>query len=592
MLVTNPPARASLAEVLEHPWMLRGFNGPPDSHMVHREPLRADELDRHVIRGMKGFEFGTEDEIERNLRKVLESDSYIRAVQAWDRKRSGRNGASHRFEFSNSSLAISYDGSASNAHKNESTMSPSKKSKRFSGFDFYRRKLFSPSSSPPTTPSHSPPTSQSLLSIGDGTREPVDPTQGFHPLISMYYLSREKLERERVYGPGRFASSQLSLQSVTPANAPAVETSAPPPYPSTKHLSQPTPVKKDQQQLSAPIPASAKADYSMPLPRLPAPETSHYSDMSYDATAAASPTSAAFHGQVRARDAGLPAPPAAKRLDIPQPSTHPMPGPQTALPRAPPASTHRRSHSMSQRPTALRGSGGMFSGGEERVDEHGEEQASHTARLDAEFSEQEQGRGPSEENRMPSHAHEGGPLSAGATLVRKFGTLLVGKGDDTKRSVGKRMTVVDSVPLRPGDEGEKGAEVSGKRGADADVRKSIIGSPPIAASQSQPLGNIHRRAATILDPQGRQIRHERRSSTGGALLPSIGGTIGRHRRPSTGYGTSSGRPTGLGGFGRTEKVDENVEQEAADQDDGFKDGQSGHHNDKEFKPVHLKGLFR
>jgi hypothetical protein len=47
----------------------------------------------------------------------------------------------------------------------------------------------------------------------------------------------------------------------------------------------------------------------------------------------------------------------------------------------------------------------------------------------------------------------------------------------------------------------------------------------------------------------------------------------------------------LGGFGHTEKVEENVEQEAGDQDDSFKDGQSGHQSDKEFKPVHLKGLF-
>ncbi|KAG1729329.1 uncharacterized protein EDB91DRAFT_1159743 [Suillus paluster] len=580
MLVTNPAVRASLTEVLEHPWMVRGFNGPPDSHMVIRDPLRADDIDKQVIKGMRGFEFGTEEEIERNLRKVLESDAYIRAVQAWDRKR-GRNGANQRFEFSNSSLAISFDGSATNTHKNETT--PSKKSKRFSGFDFYRRKLFSPTSSPPATPSHSPPTSQSLLSIGDGARDPLDPTQGFHPLVAMYYLSREKLERERVYGPGRFASSQLSLQTAAPANAPTADAPAPPPYP-TKVFSQAPPVKKEQQQL--PTPASTKADYSMPLPRLPAPETSHYSDMSYDAaSAAASPTSATFHGQGRARDSGLPPPPATKRIDIP---STPTPGPATALPRAPPASTHRRSHSMSQRPTALRGWGGVFVSGESRVDEHGEEQVPHTAGLEGEFADQDNVL--SEDDRV--HTHEG-PLSAGATLVRRFGTLLVGKGDDAKRSIGKRTTMLGGAPLRPsGDDGEKTSDGSWKQGADADMRRSSIIPPqPIAASQSQPLGNVHRRAATILDPQGRQIRHERRSSTGGALLPSIGGTIGRHRRPSTGYGTSSGRPTGLSGFGRTEKVEENVEQEAVDQDESFKDGQSGHHSDKEFKPVHLKGLF-
>ena len=69
MLVTNPAQRAPLSEVLSHPWMVRGFRGPPDSHLVHREPLRADELDPQVFRQMKGFEFGSEDEIERKLKQ-------------------------------------------------------------------------------------------------------------------------------------------------------------------------------------------------------------------------------------------------------------------------------------------------------------------------------------------------------------------------------------------------------------------------------------------------------------------------------------------------------------------------------------------
>jgi hypothetical protein len=91
--------------------------------------------------------------------------------------------------------------------------------------------------------------------------------------------------------------------------------------------------------------------------------------------------------------------------------------------------------------------------------------------------------------------------------VRRFGTLLVGKGDDNKWSIGKRATVLGGVPLRPsGDDGEKAAETSWKWGADADVRRSSIAAPQsITASQSQPLGKVHRRAATILDPQGRHI---------------------------------------------------------------------------------------
>lgn len=595
MLVTNPAARASLPEVLEHPWMVRCFSGPPDSHLVHREPLRVDELDRQVIRGMKGFEFGTEEEIERRLIVVLESEAYIRAVAAWDRKR-GRNGGRWGESFSNSSLAISFDGSSSNIHKD--SLTPSKKSKRFSGFDFYRRKLFSPTSSPPTTPSHSPPNSQSHLSIADAGREPVDPMRGFHPLISMYYLAREKLERERVYGPGHFASSQISIQSGAVPNVPTVDESSASNAYGTKAPSQPA--KRDSQSLATP--ATARADYSMPLPRLPAPETSHYSGMSYDAApAAASPTAVTFHGQPRARDVGLPpvsAPTPTKRVDV----SPILPAPTTAtpMPRAPPASTHRRSHSLSQRPMALRGLGGVSGGTEKPVDELAEEiPMPHTAGPEvgefAVIKEKVVG-----EDERVSHD---GPFSAGATLVKRFGTLLGsggGRSDESKRgqgNVGKRATILGGVSLNVATDTEAEKQSNAvdmldeKSGTEPESRRQTTFSPPpISASQSQPLSHTHRRAATILDPQGRAMRHERRSSTGGALLPSLGGTIGRHRRPSTGYGTNSGRPMAVSRFGRTEEVEENAEHETSDsRDESYRDAS---HVDKDFKPVHLKGLFR
>lgn len=210
MLVVNPAARASLSEVLSHPWMVRGHGGPPDPHMLHREPLRIDDIDRQVIKGMSGFEFGDEEEIESKLRLVLTSESYARAVQNWEYKR-GVHGHNGHGGVSNASL-VSYDSAVSSGSgRNNYPSTPTKKSRRFSGFDF--RKIFSPSSSPPETPQHrSPPTSTSHLShsslLDAQQREPPDPTAGFHPLISMYFLAREKLERERVYGPGHFASSQ------------------------------------------------------------------------------------------------------------------------------------------------------------------------------------------------------------------------------------------------------------------------------------------------------------------------------------------------------------------------------------------------
>ncbi|KAH9895931.1 Pkinase-domain-containing protein [Cubamyces lactineus] len=623
MLVTNPAARAPLSEVLSHPWMVRGFRGPPDSHLVHREPLRADELDRSVIKGMKGFEFGTEEEIERKLIEVLESDAYYRAVQQWERKRmsNGRNGHSRWGEsFSNSSLAISHDGSFSTS-TTKVDQSPSKKAKRFSGFDFYRRKLFSPSSSPPSTPmAHSPPSSQSHLSntsLLETQREPPDPTYGFHPLISIYFLVREKMEREKVYGPGHFASSQLSLESSSRPDALSVDAPVQPPT-SAKQLSTPAVRKRD-------APITGKPDYSMPLPRLPAPETSHYSGMSYDITPATpSPTASSFP-QPRARDAALAVP---KREDGAQPRPIPKAVAATparmsmsmSMPREPASTAHRRSHSLSQRPWH-----GMFGfGGGDEVTEHG------TVRPRRDMPEPPRTAGPefgtfSEKmetpREEPDKATEDEPrtpvmLSAGATLVRKFGSLLGGRGDDSRRAGTpvKRGSILTSFTTPqprastepPSDDPQTAAERNGNGNqngvgedkAAGDGRKSGSPTPTgtISQSQSQPVGSVHRRAATILDPQGRSTRHERRSSTGAALMSGVGGTIGRHRRPSTGNSYGYAKPFQDRLFGRTDEEDEYVaaEDEDAQGENGVEDvpkGEESQGEDKEIKPVYLKGLF-
>ena len=181
-----------------------------------------------------------------------------------------------------------------------------------------------------------------------------DPTRGFHPLISIYFLVRERMERERVYGPGHFASSQMSL---VPA--------APQPQPQPEH----TP------QTQAPVPGD-RPDYTMALPRLPAPETSHFSGMSYEPSAATPSPTASNFPQPRARDPALSVP---KRADVSPGGALPLHAPDgpAKLPRAPQASAHRRSHSLSQRPSVSRGWTNMFGGGapptptQETVDEHG-----------------------------------------------------------------------------------------------------------------------------------------------------------------------------------------------------------------------------
>ncbi|KAH9173166.1 hypothetical protein EDB89DRAFT_742828 [Lactarius sanguifluus] len=680
MLVTNPQQRASLPDLLNHPWMTRGFNGPPDPHLLRREPLRADELDRHVIRGMTGFEFGTEEEIEHRLVAILDSEAYKRAVQHWESRRERPQIWSE--SLSNSSLAIAWDGTAGGqgGGNKTDTVTP-KKNKRFSGFDFYRRKLFSPSSSPPSSPFASPSASQSQLSnasLSDfNSKEPPDPTRGYHQLISIYYLAREKLERDRVYGPGHFASSQLSLNPPPPVSE---EVQAPPPSASNQStLVGPPPVVMPQK-------VAGGVDYSMRPSRLPAPESPHYSKMSYDVQVTPSPTAPTFQQQQqqqqqprpRARDAGLsitkpgdlsPAPVVVSGgLDATAGAPVPPSPASATMPRAPPASTHRRSHSVSHRQNVPRGWTSMFGGGGggggAGVSEHGQlrvnvngHEAPRTAGPElTTFAERMEDEQPVTAASEPSPPPEvmlspaTPTTSPGATLVRKFGSLLIGGG--SVRAAGDRATKRTSIlgfgsprPSSDMDNGvsEKEQEKERKHAGSplsekaeqaptppAPATPTTAASPapddnntPLAApeesnvemhvsptggisfSQAQPL---HRRAATILDPQGHAKRHERRSSTGGALLSSVTGTIGRHRRLSTSHGTAGGRPS-------TAQPDRSFMQTAEVPEDGAsrrgrpsRQGRvngagAGHEHtdgedeanasaaDKDFKPVFLKGLF-
>jgi serine/threonine protein kinase KIN1/2 len=224
----------------------------------------------------------------------------------------------------------------------------------------------------------------------------------------------------------------------------------------------------------------------------------------------------------------------------------------------------------------------------------------------------------------------GPSLSAGATLVRKFGSLLVGGG--SIRGAGDRTSKRTSIfgSPRPSTDvdrtvTEKDKEREGERRhaasplnekaelpsnstpttshAAADestpaatdrsgVEMQVSSTGGISHSQTQ---TLHRRAATILDPQSHAKRHERRSSTGGALLSTVGGTLGRHRRPST---ANSGRPPQFERSFMQKTADvpeEGASRQAHVNGAGLTDGEDDPNAsgaDKDFKPVFLKGLFR
>lgn len=156
MLVVNPAHRATLTEVLNHPWMVRGFDGPPENYAPTRKPMTAaDPIDPDIVKDMQGFEFGSEQVITEKLSNILASKEYDDAVKAY--------------------------------------YSQPDTKKKVNGW----KKL-----------------------IGGGTDKengPIypDPTQAFNPVLAVYYLVREKRERERLAAArgvaSPFASSDTSL---------------------------------------------------------------------------------------------------------------------------------------------------------------------------------------------------------------------------------------------------------------------------------------------------------------------------------------------------------------------------------------------
>ena len=152
MLVTDPKHRATLSEIMNHPWMTKGFNTPPENYLPHREPLQLP-LDDSVIDKMTGFDFGSSEFITREMTRILDSQDYQNALRLATR-----------------------DPSANTAG-NE---------KKRGVFDFYKRR--NSTASRDTLPNMS----AEAVQLGS------DPINAYSPLISIYYLAREKQERERM----------------------------------------------------------------------------------------------------------------------------------------------------------------------------------------------------------------------------------------------------------------------------------------------------------------------------------------------------------------------------------------------------------
>ena len=142
MLVINPAHRATLSELMIHPWMNKGYDGPIDNHLPDRLPLSLP-INMEVVRQMTGFEFGTEEEIKEKLESIITSEEYQVAAQVLF-ERTVETHRSHR----QNQLA--------------------------SRFSPHTRSFVLPNEDPQSIPA------------------------AYHPLVSIYYLVKERIERERL----------------------------------------------------------------------------------------------------------------------------------------------------------------------------------------------------------------------------------------------------------------------------------------------------------------------------------------------------------------------------------------------------------
>ena len=177
MLVTNPKDRASLQEIMNHPWMIKGFGSPPENYLPTREPLQLP-LDPYIIQAMTGFDFGPPELIEAQLTEVIESQAYVRAVR----------------------LAM---------HEKETQGLAKDTEKKRGVFESLYKRRNSNSRDNLTA------SSSEALQLGS------DPVNAFHPLISVYYLVKEKRERDRlVANPG--ATSMPRSPNEAPLQMPEI----------------------------------------------------------------------------------------------------------------------------------------------------------------------------------------------------------------------------------------------------------------------------------------------------------------------------------------------------------------------------------
>lgn len=231
MLVVDPSKRALLYEVINHPWMNKGYDHKTQLYVPPRKPLTLP-LDPEIIKTIALFDLGSVQLITDELTKVLLLLEYQMSCENW-----------HKITELGREYAL-----ALNAH---------------------------------------------LL---------PDPTGGFHPLISIYYLVDEMRKRKKAKEEALRKRESSANAAATPDQAAAGSALPPappsaPPVPTNLEAAAAAVANNLRAMAQPPIPVEAPSTPKMPhTPQMPTPPvqpTTNTPPLATGATTAPVPTSSA-----------------------------------------------------------------------------------------------------------------------------------------------------------------------------------------------------------------------------------------------------------------------------------------------------------
>ncbi|KAJ3223962.1 serine/threonine-protein kinase KIN2 [Clydaea vesicula] len=119
MLNPNPALRCTMEDIKNSSWMTKGYDGPPDNYVPVRQHLELP-LNLEVIKRMKGFGFGTDEEIKCKLEDIIQKRNLLKQQQStFHNEKESKNNFFRKENFSAQKFDLKGVGRALNKSKSE-----------------------------------------------------------------------------------------------------------------------------------------------------------------------------------------------------------------------------------------------------------------------------------------------------------------------------------------------------------------------------------------------------------------------------------------------------------------------------------------